>query len=176
MGRGKVIWLNGVSSAGKSSLAVELQRRLQEPYFCLAQDTFVGRISPWVTGNYNGMDVATLWYSAVDAMYRTVATYSDMGLNVIVDHIVLAQDDGGEQALFDFCMERLAGYPVTLVKVICPLAALEARERERGDRGIGSAAEQLMLGLYPPDGYDVVVDTGLGGLAECAESIISALV
>ncbi|MDF2588511.1 MAG: Chloramphenicol phosphotransferase family protein [Anaerocolumna sp.] len=76
-------------------------------------------------------------------MYHTIKTYTDMGLNVIVDHVVLNQDDGKEQILFDSCINELKNYPITLVKVVCSLEELKRREEGRGDREIGNAEWQV---------------------------------
>lgn len=175
MKRGRIIWLNGVSSSGKSSLTNELQKILPEPYFCIGQDTFTDIIAPCVSGYFNGIDSETLWYIAVDAMYHTVKTYSDMGLNVIVDHVVLNQEDGKEQKLFDSCINELEDYPITFVKVICSLDELKSREISRGDRDIGNAEWQIKQGLYPQNGYDVIVDTNVKSLLECAQIIYNSL-
>lgn len=161
MKKGHIIWLNGVSSSGKSSLTQELQKMLPEPYFCIGQDTFTDIIAPCVSGLFNGIDSNTLWYMAVDAMYHTIKTYSDMGLNVIVDHVVLNQDDGKEQKLFDSCLNELKNYPIIFVKVTCSLDELKRREAKRGDRDIGNAEWQVRQGLYPLYGYDVIVDTSV---------------
>ena len=40
MQKGKIIFLNGVSSSGKSTLAKTLQDRLEEPFYLIANDTF----------------------------------------------------------------------------------------------------------------------------------------
>lgn len=175
MGKGHIIWLNGVSSSGKSSLTVELQKILPEPYFCIGQDTFTDIIAPCLSGDFNGIDGDSLWYTAVDAMYHTIKTYSDMGLNVIVDHVVLNQDDGKEQKLFDSCINELKSYPVTLVKVMCSLEELKRREIKRGDRDIGNAQWQVKQGLYPLDGYDIIADTSATALDECAKNIYKVL-
>ncbi len=42
----------------------------------------------------------------IKKVYR-LATYSDLGLNLIVDHLVLNQVDGKEQKLFDRFMKQL---------------------------------------------------------------------
>lgn len=175
MKRGRIIWLNGVSSSGKSSLTKELQKILPEPYFCIGQDTFTDIIAPCVSGYFNGIDSETLWYIAVDAMYHTVKTYSDMGLNVIVDHVVLNQEDGKEQKLFDSCINELEDYSITFVKVICSLDELKSREISRGDRDIGNAEWQIKQGLYPQNGYDVIVDTNVKSLLECARILYNSL-
>lgn len=112
-----------------------------------------------------------MWYTAVEAMYHTIKLYSDMRLNVSVDHVILNQDDGMEQKLFELCLKELKGYPITLVKVICSLEELKKREINRGDREIGNAERQIKQGLYPLQGYDVIVDTSVISLAECAKSL-----
>ena len=105
-------------------------------------------------------------------MYHTIKLYSDLGLNVIVDHVVLNQDDGKEQKLFNECATMLSDYPLTLVKIICSIAELNKREVKRGDRDIGNAEWQVKQGLYPPDEYDIIVDTSAMSLEECAVKIV----
>jgi chloramphenicol 3-O phosphotransferase len=175
MKKGNIIWLNGVSSSGKSSLTKELQKILPEPYFCIGQDTFTDIIAPCLSGYFNGIDSDTLWYTAVNAMYHTIKTYSDMGLNVIIDHVVLNQDDGKEQKLFDSIINELQFYPITLVKVICSLEELKRREISRGDRNIGNAEWQVKQGLYPLAGYHITVDTYITSLVECAKIISKSI-
>lgn len=172
MKQGHIIWLNGVSSSGKSTLANALQKQLQEPYFCIGQDIFTDQIAPCLSGAYNGIDGETLWYLAVDAMYHTIKTYADLGLNVIVDHVILNQENQREQRLFDACRKELANYPITYVKVTCSLDELAKRELLRGDRESGTAEWQMKTGLYPSDGYDVEVNTGSVPLDECAQKVI----
>ena len=58
--------------------------------------------------------------------------------------------------------------------MICSLEELKSREISRGDRDIGNAEWQVKLGLYPLDGYDVVVDTNEMPLQECAQIIYKA--
>lgn len=175
MKKGNIIWLNGVSSSGKSSLVCALQKRLPNPYFCISQDTFTDIIAPCLSGFYNGIDGDELWYTAVIAMYHTIKLYSDLGYNVIVDHVVLNQDDGKEQHYYDECMKALQDYPLLLTEVTCPLEQLKLREIKRGDREIGNSEWQFKKGLYPSGNYHVSVDTFNNSLEECAEQIISKL-
>lgn len=82
MEKGRIIWLNGVSSAGKSTLVRALQRKLPNPYFCIAQDTFTDIIAPWLSGEFNGEKPDRLWFMAVSAMNHTVKLYSDLGYKI----------------------------------------------------------------------------------------------
>jgi len=173
MEKGKIIFLNGVTSAGKSTLTVELQKQLPLPYFCIGLDTFTDIIAPWLSGNFNGIEADDLLYTAVKAMYHTIKLYSDLGLNVIVDHVVLNYDDWNERQLYDECIKLLSGYPLTLVQVTCSLEVLKQREINRGDRDIGNAEWHVNKGLYPSDGYDIIVDTSEMPSNECATRIIN---
>ena len=175
MEKGKIILLNGVTSSGNSTLTIELQKHLQLPYFCIGLDTFTDVIAPWLSGNFNGIEADDLWYTAVKAMYHTIKLYSDLGLNVIVDHVVINNDDGKEQQLFDDFMSMMSGYPLILVQVTCSIAALKEREIKRGDRDIGNAEWQVEKGLYPLSGYDIIVDTSEISTLECAIKIINLI-
>lgn len=176
MKKGKIIFLNGTSSSGKSTLAKALQRKLSEPYFCIAMDTFTDIISPWFTGDYNGETSENLERQSLSAMHHTIKLYSDLGYNVIVDDVICkwVSSQGKEYRLLEECVELMHDYPILFVKVYCPLEELKHREIERGDRGIGSAEGNYNL-LYPKDDYDIVVDTYKNTSEECADMIINLL-
>lgn len=174
MKKGKIIFLNGTSSSGKSTLAKTLQRKLPEPYFCIAMDTFTDIISPWFTGDYNGETSENLERQSLSAMHHTIKLYSDLGCNVIVDDVICkwVSSQGKEYKLLEECVDLLHDYPILFVRVYCPLEELKRREIERGDRDIGSAEGNFNL-LYPRDEYDIVVDTYKNTADECADMIIN---
>jgi len=176
MKKGKIIFLNGTSSSGKSTLAKMLQRKLPEPYFCIAMDTFTDIISPWFTGDYNGETSKNLERQSLSAMHHTIKLYSDLGYNVIVDDVICkwVSSQGEEYRLLEECIELMYDYPVLFVKVYCPLEELKRREIERADRDIGSAEGNYHI-LYPKDDYDIVVDTYKNTTEECADMIINLL-
>ena len=170
MEKGKIIFLNGVSSAGKSTLVRALHRKLHKPYYCIGMDTFTDVIAPWLlSGEFYGEDPEKLWTQAVSAMHHTIRLYSDLGNNVIVDHVMIVREKSLQE-----CVNLLHDYPVIFVKVTCPLAELQKREKERGDRTIGTAEWQIPL-LHPQDTYDVIVDTCANSPEECAEQIIKRM-
>lgn len=68
-------------------------------------------------------------------MHKSIKTFSDEGLNVIVDHVIL--DIPEEKGWLEECVKILWNYPVVFVRVNCPLHKLERRERARGDRDLG---------------------------------------
>lgn len=164
MDKGKIIILNGVSSAGKTSLSRALQKKLPEPYFWLANDSFCDMVPE----TFWEADQPEAEYQALSLLGRTVKLFSDQGKNVIVDTVMITEQ---KHDLFKEYLERLRGYPVCFVHVTCPLHELQRREGERGDRSIGQAEGQLPM-LRPQDMYDITVDTHEIPMDQCAERII----
>ena len=167
MNKGRIIVLNGVSSSGKTTLVRELQKKLSETYYCLANDTFVNMLpfKCWDDDPKEYMSQALIMLNIV------IKTFSDDKKNVIVDQVMQSTDRSN---IFKDLVIRLHGYPVLMVNVVCPIQELERREKERGDRNIGQAVSQLPL-LNPQDGYDIVVDTFNNSISNCADKIIEML-
>jgi len=161
MDKGRIIFLNGVSSSGKTTLAKSLQEELSEPYCWLSIDNFLSTIhEKFFTSEYR-----TSLRQTMRAMHHTIKLFSDMGLNVIVDHVLEKQE------WLDECVKILHESPVLFVHVTCPLEELHRREKDRGDRQIGQAEGQLSR-LSPKDTYDITVDTSKG---KCVDEIIELL-
>ena len=144
---GSVIVLNGPSSAGKSTLAAALQRRLAaegECWFVYAMDDYFAKVPfDWVTaGRHVGVhadDGVTL--EIVDGEFRmrmgpigrrvlvawrgAVGSAARAGLNVIADDVVLTEDE------WRGWQDELADVDAHWVRVQIALDVLEARERER---------------------------------------------
>jgi len=161
MEKGKIIFLNGVSSSGKSTLTKSLQEKLTEPYCWLSVDNFLNTIHE----KFRSSEYRISLRQTLRAMHHTIKLFSDMGLNVIVDHVLEKQE------WLDECVEILHENPVLFIHVTCPLEELQRREKERGDRRIGQAENQLSL-LKPKDTYDITVDTSK---EKCVDEIIEIL-
>jgi chloramphenicol 3-O phosphotransferase len=167
MEKGKIIWLNGVSSAGKTTLTRVLQKKLEDPYYWLANDTFCD-MSPEKLWD---IDARETEYQALSMLNHTIKLFSDKGKNTIVDHVLINTQKGN---LLMESVKLLYTYPVLFVHVVCPLEELRRREKERGDRNIGQAESQLSI-LNPQDTYDITVDTYENTVEECADKIIEKL-
>ncbi|MCL2670765.1 MAG: chloramphenicol phosphotransferase CPT family protein [Clostridiales bacterium] len=160
-----IIFLNGVSSSGKSTLAKALQEALPEPYCLLSVDNFLNTMHEKFL---NAEHYATI-FRAVGVMHRTIRVFADAGLPVIVDHVLERQDWLTE------CVNLLHGYSVLFVRVTCPVEELRRREKARGDRDIGQGESQLAY-LCPKDGtYDITVDTCNSSIEECVRDIMALL-
>ena len=81
MNKGKIVFLNGVSSAGKSTFSKELQKHFEEPYHRLNVDEFM---------SFTDMSKHPAKYfekgkDPVSLFPYVVKLYTDLGVNVIVD-------------------------------------------------------------------------------------------
>lgn len=168
MTKGTIIFLNGCSSAGKTTLARHLQSELNEIYYRVSADDFMNMVDREKMRN----DFYTRSGEALTAMHHTVKLFSDMGLHVIVDHVLLETPQEKFTAIE--CVRLLRTYPVLFVKVDCDLRELERRERERGDRQAGQARWQREH-MHSHDIYDLRLDTCRQSTDECTRQIAGLL-
>lgn len=177
MNKGKIIFLNGVSSAGKSTLSKTLQRKLTEPYHWLNVDNFI-------TFTDMSQNPATYFQEGKDPVSlfpHVIKLYSDMGVNVIVDVAFMKWEHPkmflAEETL-EKCIEMLYKYPLLYVHVTCPYGELQRRHIERGDRGGRALSyefdKQTLVGDVDAV-YDITVDTFNESNEECADKIISLM-
>jgi len=166
--KGNIIILNGPSSAGKTTLAHALQAELNEIYYRLSADDFMKMID---REKMHENFFARLG-EALTAMHHTIKLFSDRGLNVIADHVLLETPE--EKFTTPEIVMLLNKYPVMFVRVDCDLQELERRERERGDRQIGQAKWQLGH-MHSHDTYDLRINTFKQNTDECVRQIIDLL-
>jgi chloramphenicol 3-O phosphotransferase len=158
---GLIIFLNGTSSSGKSSIARELLQILDESYFHMPVDAFHAMRSD--------RDIPEEHLQAeIDrtamGFHRAVAGMSAAGNHVVVDY-VLSQ----RWRLLD-CLDLFTAGSVVLVGVHCPLLELERREQVRGDRTPGLAARQFEQ-VHAHGVYDIECDTSRSTPLESAQQI-----
>ncbi|AUG75856.1 chloramphenicol phosphotransferase [Kitasatospora sp. MMS16-BH015] len=162
---GRIIFLNGTSSSGKSSIARELLRVLDETFFHFPVDAFhamrADRDIP------DGEIQAELDRTA-RGFHRAVAGMSAAGNHLVVDHVLT-----DPWRLRD-CLDLFPADRVLLVGVHCALPELERREALRGDRPPGLAARQL-LQVHAHGTYDLECDTGHQTPTDIAHRIKTAL-
>jgi chloramphenicol 3-O phosphotransferase len=164
MEKGKIIFLNGVSSSGKTTLSKELVKKLPD-YFHFSVDDFDCIIEKMEDREREHLiPVPTEYF-----YHRTINMFSDKGVNLILDHIL------HDEFTTKDCLEVLRGYPVLFVGVHCPLKELERREAARGDRRLGQARSQLQFVHQLNESYDIEVDTFNESLEVCSDRIIELL-
>lgn len=173
---GKVIYLNGTSSAGKTTLAQALLDVLKEPYLHFSTNLFDEL--PSRKQMKRGLIPDILNFEMGFA--KCVAALASSGNNVIVDDVIAPPQHLPPGKEFDACdllRQRatiLRPFDVLFVKVFCPLDELERREAARGDRTIGLARSQYDK-VHKYATYDVEVDTSTNAPEDGAAQVLQAL-
>jgi chloramphenicol 3-O phosphotransferase len=181
-GPGQIVFLNGTSSAGTTSLARAVQDAMATPYLHTGIDHFLKGLPPrllvsfdpaadeappmtegWLLPFHDGALVGAprlgpAALRVLAGMYRAVAALAGAGVDVVVDDVIY------DVRVLQTAVHALADLPVLFVAVRCPLAVAEQRERDRGDRAPGGARvfHTLVHSLVATHGrYDLEVDTGV---------------
>lgn len=181
---GKCIYLNGATSAGKSSIARVLQELLQEPYLHVEMDAFLLMMPGRYLGSEETAKEGFYWKESYDnegqkiieieigsigkrlrsGMYGSWVALLNAGNNLIVDDVNFGRDQ------VDVVKELLASYHSIFVGVKCELSELERREKRRGDRVLYTARAQYAL-VHRNVIYDYEVDSTTFSTIECAKQI-----
>ena len=164
MKKGRILLLNGPSSAGKTTLAWELQTNAPSYWYWLPLDYFLDVVpsQQWERDESEGFRIA------YDLHHDCVKLVSNQGRDIIVDTVICEKDT------FASFEKKLSDYTVIMVKVICPVEELNRREIARGDRDVGLAAGQVEI-MVPQQSYDLIVDTYAQSTEECARKILELL-
>lgn len=187
---GKIILLNGSSSAGKTTIARMLQQLYPEPYQHIALDQFRDGMSgrfrglnaPCGDSGARGLNVVPVERDGermtevrfgdvgrrvLRGMRRAIATFAREGNHVIVDDLMFEKS-----FLLDY-LTALQGLPVTFAGVRCELAVVSAREAIRPGRFPGTATSHFDT-VHAHCIYDVEVDTTDSTPRQCAQEIMRA--
>lgn len=164
----QIICLNGTSSAGKTAIAKQLQKKLLPTiYLNFSIDSILYTLPPSALDRMtHGQDIADLNYPhLVGSFNACVARLVELGHFLVIDNAM----DRTEHVID--LLERVQGYSILLVGVHCSLEELNRRERQRQDRTIGEAAAQINL-VYRAFSYDVEVDSSTKAPSELALEIM----
>ncbi len=168
MEKGRIIFLNGVTSAGKTSVVKAFQERADEFYYALSNDMFQETIGL----KYLRQDYWKHICDAVIMLYHTAKLFSDMGKNVLIDGMLLELEEITPH--YRQMREILKYNPLDIVEVYCPLDICKQRNIARGDRYETQSEEQAAL-MAENIEYKLSVDTSLHSSEECADMIIKKL-
>lgn len=169
-----IVLVNGVGSAGKSSIARALQTVTTEPFLHVQMDAFMAMLPVAYQEHPDGFTCETVRQDGkpiivittgpvgertLRGMRYAVAAMAGQGNNLIVDDVML---HGAAAEYADI----LSVFEVFTVGVLAPLDVLEARERLRGDRLIGLARWQYDR-VHEGMRYDLEIDTSIATPIEC---------
>jgi chloramphenicol 3-O phosphotransferase len=180
--RPRVVVLNGVGSVGKSSAAKALQHVARDPFLHVSMDGFLEMLPPRMFGHPDGYIFETKYEAGkpivvihsghvmaqlISGMRHAIKAMVEQGNNVVVDDVMMSRREADEYR------RLLSPFDVRLVGLFAPLAVLERREEERGDRVLGLARWQYDR-VHRGVTYDLEIDTTAATPTEVAQAICGA--
>ncbi len=169
----KIIFLNGPSSAGKTSLVKEIQSLSDEFWLTFGIDDILDAMPDKYFGSGEkaaegfqfvlGTDkeglstteikVGSIGEKVSSLVPKIVKQLADNEFNVIVDEVIWEKKDLEDYAL------NLKNHEVYFVSVYCELPVMEEREKKRGDRQLGMSRWQFAKMKDLDWNYDIKIDT-----------------
>lgn len=186
----QIIYLNGPSSSGKSTLAKALQENLDQPFLHIGIDKVIGMM-PEKLNNWDGQfsPEGFSWKPAFDKTghpiheihagpfaQKILKTFEEIVITLAkMNHYIIIDDVSFGLHGVNSWRNALKNYKVLWVGIKAPLELLEQREQERGDRMHGSARGQFFT-VHDGVSYDLEFDTSKVTLEKIVESIRSKCV
>ncbi len=168
MEKGRIIFFNGVTSSGKTSIVEAMQQQKDIFFYVVANDLFEQMIGDnYLRDNYWGY-----LSEVIIMMYHTAKLFSDMGKNVLIDGILIERDE--IKPHYHQLLEILKDNPLDIVEIYCPLDICRQRNIIRGDRYETQSQEQYDL-MAENIKYSAKVDTSIYSSEKCAEKIMKEL-
>ena len=174
----KIVLLNGVGSAGKSSIARALQTITTEPFLHVQMDAFIDMLPQALQDHADGFSFETVLEDGkpsvviksgpvgtrtMRGMRHAIAAMAEQSNNLIVDDVIFNDEIAEYRQL-------LTAFDLHVVGVKAPLEVLEAREAARADRLPGLARWQYPR-VHRGIDYDLEVDSNRLTPLECARRI-----
>lgn len=186
MKKGKVIYLNGASSSGKTTIARSFRLQTKQPFLYLGLDTFIQMLPLGYFGqteksvdymqqkhfvDSEGHDQVSQHYGPkgmglIRTMYKTVANLAEENMNIVFDDVY-----------WDLKLpaEIMQNVDVYLVSIYAPMDVLVERESKRPTRSAGVARWQFPK-MYPENRvYDLEIDTSRLAPEESVQEINNML-
>lgn len=170
MKKGKVIYLNGVTSSGKTSIVRALRERGDVSFYYLSDDIFEDCI---IDVEYGAPGYWEALAEAVFLMYRTAKLFRDQGKTVVIDSMLLERPEFAPH--YAQMLEIFGDTPPLVVEVACPLEICRQRNLLRADRLELQSREQAAV-MARNVSYALRLDTQRLSPEACAEIIVRELV
>jgi chloramphenicol 3-O phosphotransferase len=154
MASGRIVLLNGPSSAGKTTLTQAVARRMPTPWLVLPVDLF-HQIRTRPDARLSQRQWDDVFHRTRAAYHRALVGAAACGCDVLADHVL------NEPWRLDDLLGQRVGLDELLVHVTCSPKELRRRERARGEREPGTAAAQQRQ-VFQHGDCDLTVDTTYG--------------
>jgi chloramphenicol 3-O phosphotransferase len=184
-----IIFLNGISSSGKTSIAKAIQYISPIPFLHFGIDNIIDMMpSNWLSFNENGKDgcyfekyenqygkavscnVGPYGKSIFEMGIKLIKTILDCNLDIIIDEVIWNQDQ------MDSYRELFKGHKVVFVKIYCEREVAQEREILRGNREIGLANDQFDKVESIKWNYDLVIDSNASRSFEIGKKILKLII
>jgi chloramphenicol 3-O phosphotransferase len=179
-----IIFLNGPSSSGKTSISKSIQKLSDFPWLRIGIDTLIDMIPQDYFGEGPKAALGFSVCSKIDddgipkttihmgpygeqvshTVPKMVRLLADLGHHIIVDEVLLGENH---------YQNILEGIPTYYIGITCALDILEKREKERGNRCLGMARTQNDIVHKAIQRYDLMVDTSLASSDDIAKKILT---
>ncbi len=152
---GKVIFLNGVTSCGKTSIASCMKEMCRSIIYVFSNDIFHEMVSDRAFEKHE-QGYSHLIADSITAQYYAARGAADAGFTVVIDGMLLDLPEYVERfgkRNIELVRDIFAGCDFTMVNMTCPPDELRRRNISRGNRGVRQSDEQLevMTKEFPCD-------------------------
>jgi len=181
-----IIFLNGCSSSGKSTIAKAIQHLEEKPWLLIGIDTVFHMMPAQYIGvgekAHEGFQFipdhdeegplmkvqSGPWGKALArSLPEVIQVLANDGHNLIIDEVLLTSE------VLQAYVQALSHHRVYFTGVMCDLSTLKEREILRGDRAWGLGRDQMNRVHQPPIIYDFTVDTTNTSSFTCAKQILA---
>ena len=180
-----IIFLNGCSSSGKTTIAKALQQLSDKPWLHLGIDTFFQMMPAKYVGfgekanlgfhfipesDEEGplmrIETGSFGKAVSQSCPKVVKVLANDGHHLIVDEVLFDDSELGRY------VEALDGHTVYFIGILCDLKTMQERELLRGNRALGLGRDQISRVHGLSRGYDFTIDTTKSTPFECAQQIL----
>lgn len=174
-----VIFLNGTSSAGKTSLVEPLQALMETPFLHVGIDHFLFMLPSRYRmdggeahlgyhfkreGEEATISKGIFAHKISHAMRQSMHNLLSLHFNLIIDEVLFSMDD------FYAYLHILKSCRVYFIAIKPPVAVVVEREKQRGNRFLG-LARGLYNEVYRDKLFDLEIDSSRGTAMEIAQEI-----
>jgi len=164
---GKIILINGPSSSGKTTLALETLKHFDIPFLRFSFDLFLdNQVLPMEqirSGKFSWDEMKPI---VISGLHQSLGALARAGNNLIMDHIVESKPMLGD------LIQAVSDLDVYFVGLHCSLEELKRREIQRGNRRSGDAEADLEI-VHSFTIYDLELHSE-DGVEENAKTLIAA--
>lgn len=199
--KGTIIFLHGISSAGKTSIAKKLQNILAEPYLYLGIDTFTSMLpeqlfnfdpTTYQTTEKAKEEGVTFEPLTVNGQQRLVvrtgsyakkvglilpeifSLFAQHGINSIIDFAFAGADLSLAEDFLKKFVKDLHNYKIYFINLTVSAEIAAQREQARsGFKGLAAGQQYSLLKSLTPESFDLEIDTSNLSSEQVAQNIIA---